>query len=141
NKRISDLRDDMEALEKRIAERETLLKDRINHMYKSGGVVSYMEVILGAQNFGDLIERDMAVNTIAQQDRNILNQHMDDKRAVEQVAEELEKELEMQESQMEELEELKTLIASQKDEKQALYESLEGEKGDLLEVILSMEEE
>ncbi|MBU9712784.1 murein hydrolase activator EnvC family protein [Evansella tamaricis] len=139
--RIELLREDIVELEERIAQRDALLKDRVRNMYKTGGVINYIEVILGAQSFGDLIERVSALSTIAQQDRHILEQHVLDKEALELAKTMLEGELEGLETQMEELEILMAELEEQKEEKDKIIERLVKKGYSLQEQIMSIEEE
>ncbi len=55
---------EMAEIEKRIEARSVVLKDRARSLQETGGTVSYLEVILGAQSFSDLIIRTEAVATI-----------------------------------------------------------------------------
>ncbi|RNA67532.1 murein hydrolase activator EnvC family protein [Alteribacter keqinensis] len=141
NENIEDLREEIEILQERIKERDELLKDRVNSMYKNGGTVNYLEVLLGAQNFGDLIERVNALSTISRQDRNILEQHIADKEALENAKVELETQLENLETQMNELEDLRADLEAQTAEKDRLVDSLEEKGASLKDAIVSLEEE
>ncbi|MCD8509764.1 MAG: peptidoglycan DD-metalloendopeptidase family protein [Bacillus sp. (in: Bacteria)] len=139
--RIEALRDEILELEERIALRDELLKERVRHMYQNGAVVNFIEVILGAQNFGDLIERVNALNIIATQDRNILEQHNADKLAVEAAKTSLETELTSLEEQMEELEALKAHLDEQRKAKDRLLKTLEEKQINLQDYLVSIEEE
>lgn len=141
NERIDELRERIEELQERIEERDELLKDRVKSMYQNGGSVNYIEVILGAQSFGDLIERVSALNTIAQQDRNILEQHIADMQELEEAKQELEGELESLENQMAELEELLEQLEQQREEKERLMDTLEEKESSLSDKLMSIEEE
>ncbi len=141
NEKIDELREEIEVLEERIAERDELLKDRVNSMYKNGGAVNYLEVVLGAQSFGDLIERVNALSTISRQDRNILEQHIEDKEALENAKIEIEEQLENLENQMIELENLRAELEVQTEEKSGLVNKLEEKGFNLHDEVLSLEEE
>jgi peptidoglycan hydrolase CwlO-like protein len=123
--RVASLKEEIRILEERIAERDELLKNRVRSMYKNGGSVDYVEVILGAQNFGDLINRLTALNTIAQQDRNILEAHHNDKIMVEEAKLMMEQELIGLEEQLGTLEVLKATLESQRQEKDRLMAQLD----------------
>ncbi|MFA9558954.1 murein hydrolase activator EnvC [Evansella sp. AB-rgal1] len=138
---VEELREEIEILEERIAQRDELLKDRVRSMYQTGGVINYIEVILGAQNFGDLIERVSALNTIAQQDKNILEQHRADKEAVELAKLQLEEELTSLEEQMVELEGLLKTLEAQRSEKNRLVKKLEEKQINLEDQLVTYEEE
>ncbi|UTR11731.1 peptidoglycan DD-metalloendopeptidase family protein [Evansella sp. LMS18] len=141
NKRIETLHEEIKELEERIAERDELLKDRVRSMYQNGGTVNYLEVILGAQSIGDLIERVSALTTITNQDRNILEQHIEDKQAVERAKEQLEQELINLEEQMAELETLLAELEEQRQEKDELMAMLEDKQVELETEMVSLDEE
>lgn len=71
---ISSLEEEMKELEKKIEERYEILKNRMVSTQKSGGKISYLEVIFGSQDFGDFISRVSAVNTIANSDAALIEQ-------------------------------------------------------------------
>ncbi|MCR6095123.1 peptidoglycan DD-metalloendopeptidase family protein [Salipaludibacillus agaradhaerens] len=139
--RVEQLHEDIEELEERIAARDELLKERVKSMYQNGGNVNYLEVVLGAQSFGDLVERVSALNSIAQQDRAILEEHIEDMEALEIATEELENELASLENQMAELEVLKDQLEQQLDAKGVLIADLEAQGYEIEDNLLSIEEE
>ena len=51
-------------LEKKIEERDVVLRDRVRAMQVKGGQVNYLDVLLGANSFADFIDRFSAVNII-----------------------------------------------------------------------------
>ncbi len=128
---IEQLVEEIHVLEERIAERDELLNSRVRSMYKNGGSVNFMEVILGARSFGDLINRITALNTIAQQDRNILEAHHNDKNELEEIKQEVENQLITLEDQMVELEQLKEKLVEQSKEKGRILDRLELQEGQL----------
>ncbi|OIJ21007.1 peptidase M23 [Anaerobacillus alkalidiazotrophicus] len=129
--RIDILVEEIEILEERIAERDELLQSRVRSMYKNGGSVNYLEVVLGSQSFGDFINRVSALNTIAQQDRNILEAHHNDKIAVEEAKERMEQELIKLEKQVADLEQLKETLNKQRKEKDRIMGQLEQQEGQI----------
>jgi peptidoglycan hydrolase CwlO-like protein len=130
-KRIEELVEEIQILETRIAERDELLKNRVRSMYVNGGSVNYLEVVLGAKNFGDLINRISALSTIAQQDRNILEAHHNDKLMVEEVKGAMEQELISLEGKLADLESLKKQLNSQRKEKDRLMTEHKQQEGEL----------
>ncbi|SDH65229.1 murein hydrolase activator EnvC family protein [Alteribacillus bidgolensis] len=139
--RIDELRERIKELEKRIAERDELLKDRVRAMYQNGGSVDYLEVLMGAKSFGDFIDRVSALNTIAEQDREILEAHIKDQEELEEAKEEVEKELASLEDSLEELEDLKEKLEGQREDKNDILGDLEEEEELLEEALLSLEDE
>lgn len=69
---ILELEDEIDDLMTRIAERDELIKNRMRSIQKNGGSVNYLQVILGAQSFGDLINRAAALSRIIEQDQSII---------------------------------------------------------------------
>lgn len=69
---IRVLQDEIKELEASVKKRQELLKDRIASYQKAGGSVSYLEVIFGAQSFGDFISRVSMVNKITESDASLL---------------------------------------------------------------------
>ncbi|RBW71179.1 murein hydrolase activator EnvC family protein [Bacillus taeanensis] len=130
NQHIEELKQEITILKERIAERDALLKDRVRAMYENGAV-SYLDVLLGAKDFGDFVERVSALNVIAEQDRTILEEHKADKLSLEEKKVEVEEELAALEVKLKELEGLKQQLNSQMAEKQTLMESLEKQEGEL----------
>ncbi|TSB48324.1 murein hydrolase activator EnvC family protein [Alkalicoccobacillus porphyridii] len=135
---IEQLKEEIIELEERIAERDELLKDRANTMYKSGGEVNYLEVILGAKDFGDLLDRVNALSTIATQDKSILDAHVADHEALEAAKAEVEQELSNLEGHLKDLEDLKADLEVQRSEKdnkrgdlQHKEDELEAELGEI----------
>ncbi|MBU8908688.1 peptidoglycan DD-metalloendopeptidase family protein [Desertibacillus haloalkaliphilus] len=129
--RIEELREQIAILEERIAERDTLLKDRVRSMYQTGGSVNYLEVLLGAQSFGDFLDRIGALTTIATQDRNILEAHIEDQNLLEETKEQVEEELATLEGHLIQLEELMDDLEGQLQQKDRVMERLQKEEDDL----------
>ncbi|MBM0066125.1 murein hydrolase activator EnvC family protein [Alkalicoccobacillus gibsonii] len=135
---IEKLKEEIKELEERIAERDELLKDRAKNMYQSGGEVNYLEVILGAKDFGDLLDRMNALSTIANQDKSILDAHIQDHEDLEAAKAEVEDELSKLEGHLADLETLKADLEKQRAEKdskrgdlQSKEETLEAELGEI----------
>lgn len=138
---IEQLKADIAELEKRIAERDELLKDRVKSMYQNGGAVDYLDVLMGAESFGNFLERVMSLNTIASQDKEILEQHKADKEEVEKKKAQVEEELASLEEKLGELENLKQDLESKKQEKNELMKSLERDEELAHNHVMDLEEE
>lgn len=145
---IEELAEEIVDLMDRIHKREQLLKERLRSIQEVGGNVKYISVILGSENFSDLISRSSAVNTIMDQDKNIMEEHEADKLALEMKQQELEEKKAAVEKQRQNLEEqknalqsLKEKLAEQKKEQEKLHSQLEQEYEELSEDSLTLEEE
>lgn len=138
---IEQLKEELRILEARIAERDNLLKDRARTMYQNGGTINYLEVILGAKSFGDFLDRISAISLIAQQDRNILEAHLEDQRMVEETKALVEEQLLKLEGHLIELETLMRQLEEQRKQKDALMQRLEQQENQLHSDLSMLEEE
>ncbi|MET1248043.1 NlpC/P60 family protein [Sporolactobacillus sp. STCC-11] len=82
NDKINGLKAEITEINKRIEDRKALLNDRLVSIYKNGGSVNYLDVLLGAKNFGDFIDRTFALTTITNQDQKIITDQKNDQLAV-----------------------------------------------------------
>ncbi|MCM3720059.1 murein hydrolase activator EnvC family protein [Fictibacillus phosphorivorans] len=128
---IAKLKAEIVVVQKRIDKRDKLLKERVNSMYESGGAVSYLEVVLGSKDFGDFLDRVLALNMIAEQDRQLLEEQKKDKELLEGKMTSVEKKLNSLQDAMKDLQGLKEQLKAQKAEKDRLMESLQKEQGHL----------
>lgn len=147
-KEIDQLQQDIQVLTDRIEKREELLKNRLLSIQKTGGNMKFIEVILGSQSFSDFISRTLAVNTIMDQDKSIMDEHNADKLALEEKQIQFEEQKNILEEQKEELEaqkaelvSLKTQLDEQMSEKEQLMKQLKLEYDQLEEHKMSLEEE
>ena len=138
---IEKLHASIAELERKIEERDQLLKERIRAVQVSGGSVSYIDVLLGANSFVDFIDRFSAVNTLMEADRVILKEQADDKKQLEEQKASLEKKLAEQEQSKTKLVNLKSSLDSQKASKGTLVDQLEVEQGKLMQEKEVMETE
>src|SRR6185437_13066997 len=80
---IQTLKDNMAQVQKRIQQRKNIIEDRARSVYVNGGSTSYLQLMLDASNFYDLVNRVVFVNKIAQQDHNLLEQQVEYKQKLE----------------------------------------------------------
>ncbi|WP_226535941.1 murein hydrolase activator EnvC family protein [Fictibacillus halophilus] len=128
---IATLKEEIAVVQKRIDKRDKLLKERVNSMYESGGAVSYLEVVLGSKDFGDFLDRVLALNMIAEQDRELLEEQKKDKELLEEKMASVEKKLSNLQKAMKDLQVLKEQLKAQMAEKDRLMASLQKEQGHL----------
>ena len=138
NEKIAQLEVEIQEAEIRIAERDALLKERVRSMHVNGGAISYIEVLLGAKSFGDFLDRVLALNVIAEQDRTIIEEQKVDKRLLEENKAEVEKINEEIKKEQEELKQLKEELDAKYEERERLLgeitekeEHLHAEYGEL----------
>lgn len=135
NKGISQTTEEIEVLEveitelkKRIEKRNELLKDKARSFQENGGTVNYIDVLLGAQSFSDFVDRVSAVTTIVNADKDILEQHRQDKQDLETKQQEVETKLNNLQGMKKELEALTVKLNAQIKEKNELMSTLKHEE-------------
>jgi len=75
--------EELQAAEERLASRDKLLQSRIKLMYTNGSV-SYLDVLLNATSFSDFLDRFDSLQSILGQDRNILENHKQERALIEE---------------------------------------------------------
>ncbi|TWT04882.1 murein hydrolase activator EnvC [Planomicrobium sp. CPCC 101079] len=125
---IDELKKSIEELERKIAEREALLEERARAIQKSGGSVDYVDVLLGANNFVDFIDRFSAVNTLIEADREIMREQAADKKLLAEQKAQVETKLAEQEQRRAELVALNDKLNGQKKEQAGFVEELKAEQ-------------
>jgi peptidoglycan hydrolase CwlO-like protein len=141
NAEITQLNSEIDALIVRIEQRTNLLKDRARSYQESGGMVSYIDVLVGAQSFSDFIDRVGAVATILEADQDIMRELNADKELLEKKQAQLKQDLADLETMRAELEGLKAELAAQKSEKDALMATLKQQEAQVNDLLFSLEEE
>lgn len=125
---IDALRISIADLEKKIEERDVVLRDRVRAMQVKGGQVNYLDVLLGANSFADFIDRFSAVNSLMDADRNIMEQQANDIEQLEKEKALVESKLAEQEASKKELQKLRASLLAQKSNKNKLIDQLEAEQ-------------
>jgi peptidoglycan hydrolase CwlO-like protein len=138
---IEQLNEEIKELEVRIEKRDELLKNRARSVQHNGGVINYVDVLLGAKSFGDFLDRVGAVSVIVQQDREILDKHIEEKEMVEQKREDVTAMLETFEEQKRDLEGLRSQLEAQRVEKEKLMEQLKEREDHIEDEMIAIEEE
>ncbi|WP_458296333.1 murein hydrolase activator EnvC family protein [Thermaerobacillus caldiproteolyticus] len=145
---VNQTKQDIEALKREIAEvqeriekRNELLKERVRSLQQSGGVISYLEVLLGSQSFSDFIDRVSAVTTIFEADKQIIEEQKADKALKEKKENELATKLDNLQKDLKELEQLKQTLNSQIAQKDKLMASLKQEEQENHEKKMALAEE
>ena len=125
----------------RIAKRNELLKERARSLQENGGSVNYLDVLMGAQTFGDFIDRLGAVATIMEADQDILKQHNHDKQSLESSQVQVKNELDGLETMKSELQTMNAKFNAQSAEKETLMAELKQEENQVNELRFNLEEE
>jgi peptidoglycan hydrolase CwlO-like protein len=121
---IETLKREIAEVQARIEKRNEILKERVRSLQESGGVISYLEVLLGAQSFSDFIDRMSAVTTIFEADQQIIREQQADKALKEKKEKELTDKLSSLQADLKELEQLKQRLNEQMNQKNQLMANL-----------------
>ncbi len=109
-------------------------------MYEDGGATSYLEVVLGSKSFGDFLDRVIALNTIADQDRSIIEEHKADLNVLDIKKAKIENQLLTLEETKVELEKLMKVLDDQRNKKNIILSDLKNKEGEINSYILDLEE-
>lgn len=140
-KQINQLKKEIAFIQKRIEVRQDLLKDRMRSLQKTGGMVSYVDVILGSNSFGDLVQRMSAVQVIMKADEDIIKQQNEDLTTVNNKKNETVVKQAKIERDLANLEDLKGQLSSQVKEKNSLMASLKSQQHEAEKDVLSLQEQ
>lgn len=138
---IDRLQGEIAILKEQIKKRDELLKERVRSIQENGGVINYMDVLLGAQSFGDFINRVSAVTTFMQADRDMLKAHQDDKAALDLKEAEMKQQLEELSQKKAQLEEMKKKLEGQVAEKNKLLAHLNEQEEKMHEELHELEDQ
>lgn len=122
---INKLKEEIAILNDTIEKRTEILKERAKAYQESGGKVSYMEVLLGSEGFGDFVDRVFAVAQIASADSDLIKQHQEDKASLESKQNEMDKKFAELKEMKTELEGMKAGLVEQKEKNKELKIQLE----------------
>lgn len=138
---IKTLKKEISVLEDKIEKRNELLKERARSYQVTGGNMNYLEVLLGASDFGEFVERLSAVSTIMDADQDLITEQERDKKELEDKKQSVEQKLSDLETMMAEVKEMKAKQEQQKKEKNQLMKKLKEEQKHLENEKIGMEEE
>ena len=138
---ITKLQEEIKIIQERIAKRNALLKDRVRNYQENGGMVNYVDVLMGSSSFSDFIDRANAVATIMQADQDILKQAENDKNELEKKQNQVQSDLASLQKMLKDLESMNQQLNSQRAEKDKLLGTLQTQEKQVSEEKMSMEEQ
>lgn len=140
-KEINELKESIKIIEKRIEERDEVLRERIRAMQVRGGKVSYVDVLIGANSFADFIDRFSAVSTLMDADRQIIVKQEEDMALLEEEKAQVEQKLAKQDERRKQIQALKDELLQKKLDKRELVMELEKEQDILAGEKANLEEQ
>lgn len=122
---ILQLQTEVQQITERINKRNEMLKNRARSFQENGGMVNYMDVLMGAQSFGEFIDRVGAVATLVEADQGILRQQKQDKQLLEEKQVQVQNDLASLEKMARDLDALKISLNGQIAQQDQLLASLQ----------------
>jgi len=119
--------------EERVVTRDGLLKSRLRLLYVNG-FVSYLDVLLSSTSFVDFLDRIDALQSIVQQDKEILELNILDKQTVERKKADVEAQLEYVANLVDQTSQLQNELKANREKKEVAVASLEIQEHELEEV-------
>lgn len=138
---IQKLQADIVVIKERIKKRNEMLKDRARNYQENGGMVNYLDVLMGSQSFNDFVDRANAVATIMEADQDILKQAEADKAELEQKQKKVENDLANLQSMLSELTSMKLKLNGQVAEQKKLMATLQTKEHEVSEQKMALQEE
>ncbi|MEH6957027.1 murein hydrolase activator EnvC family protein [Neobacillus drentensis] len=138
---VTKLQAETKVIQERIKKRNVLLMDRARSYQENGGMVNYLDVLMGSTSFSDFIDRANAVATIVQADQDIIKQHEADKAELAEKQAKVEKNLSSLENMLVDLKNMNQQLNAQKKEKDKLLASLKDKEEEVHEGMMDMQEE
>ncbi|MBU8879939.1 peptidoglycan DD-metalloendopeptidase family protein [Bacillus sp. FJAT-29790] len=138
---IERLQKEIEVLKEQIKKRDELLKERVRSIQENGGVISYVDVLLGSQSFGDFINRVSAVTSFMQADKDLIKMHQEDKALLDSTEAEVKEQLNQLSKKLADLEGMKKKLDGQIAEKNKLLTQLKHKEEEMHEELHELEDE
>jgi peptidoglycan hydrolase CwlO-like protein len=139
--KIAKLQTEIKVIQIRIQKRNEMLKDRARNYQENGGMVNYLDVLMGSSSFSDFVDRANAVATIMEADQDILKQAEADKQELEQKQTQVKKDLDGLQKMLSDLQSLKQKLNSQRAEKDQLLGQLKVQEKQLEKEKMDMQEQ
>ena len=128
-------------LQEKINKRNELIRERAVSFQETGGSLSFLELIFGAQTFSQFVERVSSVSTIVKADSEILENQVSDQNDFIRICNELKATKTELETMKTKFEEYKKKLATQKSQKDAIVQKLETEQNSMESAALGMAEQ
>ncbi|WP_433748008.1 PcsB-like coiled-coil domain-containing protein [Falsibacillus pallidus] len=127
-KEMDDLKQKIADTKKRIAERDEILKNRARAMQVNGSSAGYLDVLMGAESFGDFIDRALAVSTVVKADHNLLEEQKKDKAQLEESEQSVLDKMNQLQDDKKKIEDMKIQLKYQMAEKEAIMKKIKEEQ-------------
>ncbi len=127
--------------QRELDEKTELFETRMRVMYENGNDVSYLDVILGANNFGDMLTRMEDVSAVMENDKKIVADYKAAKKKLEDAKAALEQDKQDQEEYKASLESKYADLKGQRTKVQKLTDQLESNQAQKEKEAIALEDE
>ncbi|MCI3984718.1 NlpC/P60 family protein [Bacillus vallismortis] len=138
---IKKLKKEIKETEEKIKKRDKILKKRVRALQQSGGSQGYVDVLLGATSFGNLISRATAVSAIMDADKDLIKQQEQDKAKLEDSEADLNNKLKEVQAALAKLETMQKDLDKQLDDKDKLFEAAKASQKKTADAISELKSE
>ncbi|MDP4107279.1 MAG: NlpC/P60 family protein [Bacillota bacterium] len=130
NNEINQLQGQITDLKDKIEKRNDILKKRAQSFQEAGTTVNYIDVVLGASSFKDLVDRVGAVAQLVEADNSLLTQQETDKQSIEEKQATVQKTLDDLNAMKTDLDGMTAALADQKAQQAAQQAALQQQQQD-----------
>jgi peptidoglycan DL-endopeptidase CwlO len=130
NNEINQLQGQITDLKDKIEKRNDILKKRAQSFQEAGTTVNYIDVVMGASSFRDLVDRVGAVAQLVEADNSLLTQQEADKQSLEDKQAVVQKTLDDLNAMKTELDGMQSVLADQKAQQAAQQAAFQQQQKD-----------
>lgn len=127
-KELEELQKETNEIQNRIDARSSIIENRLRALQVQGSEVTYLDVLLSAHSFADLIDRVSAIATLMQADQNLMEEQKSDAEEILKKEQNIQEELTALEEKKTDLLGMKSQIEEQKNQSLNTKESLEQQR-------------
>ncbi|GGE43177.1 peptidase P60 [Pullulanibacillus camelliae] len=136
---IDVLNKNIDKTKQRIQERQELFKKRLNTVYRQGdSSTSSLEVLFGSKDFGDFINRAIALYKLNSQDQQIIKKQKEDQELLKKQQDEVQDKLNTSESDLSDLQNLVDQIKDLQETKKDAMAALDKKEANLDDTIANV---
>jgi peptidoglycan hydrolase CwlO-like protein len=129
---IDTLNQKIAETKKRMNDRQELLKERVRASYMNGGAsVNALEILMGSKNFGDFLNRVVAIYNITDHDQDIIRQQKEDQRLLEKQQAKVRNDLKATQAKLAKLNQLVDQAKDVLTKKQTVLNGLNGQEDEI----------
>jgi len=139
-RQVQTLKDTIKTLQDKMNQRKKYVANRIRTTYIHDGTHKYLELLVNAQDFGDLISRIYFISQLEKHDHDILDEQANDKKKMEKNQDELKNTLNKLHGDLQSLQQLQSSLDDKKETEQAYLEQLKEQENQIQTIITSKQQ-